>query len=223
MISCWSRSGASASPCRLFWRRCATRTCAPASVRSACSRTRSEMKLKPVVPAKAGTHDHHTGACVHGFPLARERLKRFRNAFALTAFALIAVSAPAHAQLRGHGGPVRAVAVAPDGKTALSGSFDSSAIRWSLERNAAERVLRFHDSAVNAVAVLPDGKLVTAGEDGRIALWSAGDRPDVLTGHEGPVVALSVSPDGRTLASAAWDQTVRLWPLAGGAPRADGA
>jgi cytochrome c len=28
-----------------------------------------------------------------------------------------------------------------------------------------------------------------------------------------------VSPDGRTLASASWDQTIRLWPLAGGAPR----
>src|SRR5262249_47134392 len=49
--------------------------------------------------------------------------------------------APAHAQLRGHGGPVRAVAIAPDGETAISGSFDSSAIRWSLKRNAALQVL----------------------------------------------------------------------------------
>ena len=51
----------------------------------------------------------------------------------ISLFACIA----AHAQLRGHGGPVRAVAVAPDGETAISGSFDSSAIRWSLKRNAA--------------------------------------------------------------------------------------
>ena len=128
---------------------------------------------------------------------------------------------PAWAQLRGHGGPVRAVAIAPDGAMALSGSFDSSAIRWSLTRNAAEQVLRFHDSAVNAVAILPGNRLATAGEDGRIALWNAGaDRPaTVLEGHSAPVVALAVSPDGSTLASASWDQTVRLWPLAGGAPR----
>ena len=45
--------------------------------------------------------------------------------------ALLAASL-AHAQLRGHGGPVRAIAVSPDGATAVSGSFDSSAIRWSL-------------------------------------------------------------------------------------------
>ena len=32
--------------------------------------------------------------------------------------------APAHAQLRGHGGPVRGVAVSADGSEALSGSFD---------------------------------------------------------------------------------------------------
>jgi cytochrome c len=41
----------------------------------------------------------------------------------------------------------------------------------------------------------------------------------VLEGHEAPVVALSVSPDGKLIASASWDHTVRLWPLAGGAPR----
>ena len=41
----------------------------------------------------------------------------------------------------------------------------------------------------------------------------------VLEGHQGPVVALAVSPDGSTLASASWDHTARLWPLAGGEPR----
>src|SRR5947209_15139057 len=89
------------------------------------------------------------------------------------AFAL-AAGTPAQAQLRGHGGPVRAVAVSANGETAISGSFDTSAIRWSLTRNAAEQVLRFHDDAVNAVAMLKDGRAVTAGADGRIAIWSEG-------------------------------------------------
>jgi len=127
---------------------------------------------------------------------------------------------PVAAQLRGHGGPVRALAVSGDGERALSGSFDSSAILWSLRTDAAQQVLWFHDSAVNAVALLKDGRAVTAGEDSRIALWVPGisTPATVLLGHRGPVVGLAVSPDGGMLASASWDGTIRLWPLAGGAP-----
>jgi cytochrome c len=136
---------------------------------------------------------------------------------------LMLVLAPsgALAQLRGHGGPVRAVAVSPDGNVAISGSFDSSAIRWSLTRNAAEQVLRFHESAVNAVVYLSDGRVATGGEDGKIAIWIPfNPQPArVFAGHTAPIVSLAVSPDGVTLASASWDHTVRLWPLAGGEPR----
>ncbi len=128
---------------------------------------------------------------------------------------------PSVAQLRGHVGPVRALAISDDGTTAISGSFDTSAIRWSLTNDAAEQVLRFHEGSVNAVALLPDGRAVTAGEDARIAIWALGkQQPDViLEGHQGPIVALAVSPDGASLASASWDHSVRLWPLRGGPQR----
>ena len=146
--------------------------------------------------------------------------------FALLTWAVLLVlpvlgTGAAIAQLRGHGGPVRALAISPDGETAISGSFDSTAIRWSLTANAAEQVLRFHADAVNAVALLRDGRAATAGADGRIAIWTAGKtQPDtVLEGHTAPIAALAASPDGTTLASVSWDQTVRVWPLAGGAPR----
>src|SRR5689334_2176616 len=120
---------------------------------------------------------------------------------ALLALPALGTSA-AVAQLRGHGGPVRALAISPDGATAISGSFDSTAIRWSLTKNAAEQVLRFHADAVNAVVLLGNGRAATAGADGRIAIWSAGKtKPDtVLEGHAAPIVALAVSPDGTTLA-----------------------
>ena len=135
-------------------------------------------------------------------------------------FLMLGLSA-GHAQLRGHGGPVRALAISPDGNHAISGSFDTSAIRWSLTRNVAEQVMRFHDAAVNAVAWLKDGRIVTAGADAHIAIWTQGKpQPDkVLDGHTGPIAALAVSPDGKLIASASWDHSVRVWPLAGGAPR----
>ena len=138
----------------------------------------------------------------------------------LAAGVLLAIGT-ANAQLRGHGGPVRALAVSPDGKTLISGSFDTSAIRWSLGRNAAEDVLRFHDGAVNAVVLLSDGRAATGSEDARIAIWNFGEQTPrmVLEGHQAPVAALAVSGDGRFLASASWDHTARLWPVAGGTAR----
>ena len=116
---------------------------------------------------------------------------------------------------------MRALAISADGNAAISGSFDTSAIRWSLTRNAAEQVLRFHESAVNAVAIAPDGRMITSGEDGNIAVWQSGSPAPaiVFEGHTAPVVSLAVSPDGETLASASWDHTVRLWPLFGGERR----
>jgi len=127
---------------------------------------------------------------------------------------------PANAQLRGHGGPVRALAISPDGIDAISGSFDTSAIRWSLSRNVAEQVMRFHDGAVNAVAWLKDGRVVTAGADAHIAIWTPGqpEPREILDGHSAPIAALALSPDGAILASASWDHTARLWPLNGNSP-----
>src|SRR5258707_5421130 len=104
-------------------------------------------------------------------------LRHNRGRSVLVALAAVLIALPigttsAFAQLRGHGGPVRALAISADGQSAVSGSFDSTAIRWSLTRNAAEQVLRFHSDAVNAVALLGEGRAATAGAHGRIAIWA---------------------------------------------------
>lgn len=117
--------------------------------------------------------------------------------------------------LRGHGGPVRAIIALADGKTIVSGGFDSAIIVWDGASGTARQVLRFHDSTINALLALDDSCFASAGEDARIAIW-CGDATApvrVLEGHKGPIAALALSPDRRMLASAAWDRTVRVWPL----------
>ena len=138
----------------------------------------------------------------------------------IVAITLVA-PAPVSAQLRGHGGPVRALAVSKSGNDAVSGSFDTSAILWSLHGGSAQQVLRFHTAAVNAVTFLDDDRMATAGADGRIAIWRKGaaEPEQVLEGHAAPIAGLAVAPDGKTLASASWDRTIRLWPIGGGESR----
>jgi cytochrome c len=133
---------------------------------------------------------------------------------------LLAPAASPAQEMSGHGGPVRALAVAGEGLA--SAGFDHAVILWDPARGTALRVMRWHAGAVNALAALPSGGLASAGEDGRIALWPEGgaEAPDrVLEGHAAPVAALAVTPTGEgqafTLASAGWDGTVRLWAADG--------
>ena len=142
-------------------------------------------------------------------------MRAFRFALGL----LLALAAlPASAQLRGHGGPARAVAATADGRLAISGGFDSTAIVWALAENRALGVLRLHDDAVTAVAALPDGRFASGGADGRVALWRLGARTpeSVAQAHGAQVSAFAVAPDGTRLASASWDRSVRLVDPASG-------
>ena len=138
----------------------------------------------------------------------------------LLALALLEAPAPLRAQgeVRGHGGPVRALSISGDGRHAISGSFDSTAIIWSLERGVARAVLRAHAGGVNAVLALPGGRFATGGEDGRLALWGDDDLSRPLRFdpvHAAPIAALALSPDGAWIASASWDSSVALTSLAG--------
>lgn len=74
--------------------------------------------------------------------------------------------------LGGDAGPVRAVAVTPDGRRAISGSSDATVRVWDLQRGVEERVLHGHADWVRAVAVSRDGRLgASTGDDQTIRVW----------------------------------------------------
>jgi cytochrome c len=101
--------------------------------------------------------------------------------------------------LRGHGGPVRALAAGQG--LVYSGSFDTRAIVW--DGSQARQVTRAHDGAVTAVIPLPTG-FASAGQDGQVAVWGDGPSPlSIDRLHDGPVAALAVA--GGAVASGGWD------------------
>lgn len=119
--------------------------------------------------------------------------------------------------LRGHGGPVMDVAVAPGGDMALTASFDNSVGLWDLA-TGAPRWLDGHQAAVKVATFLPGGGAASAGDDFAIQVWDldAMTARLRLTGHQGQINGLAASADGRLLASAGWDGAVGLWDLQAG-------
>jgi cytochrome c len=120
---------------------------------------------------------------------------------------------PALAEMRGHGGPVRALSISADGENIVSGGLDSSVIRWSFATETADAVLRAHAGGITSVVALPQGWALSGGEDGKVMLWSPNRREPakVLDGHTAPVAAIAFAEAVSGVASASWDGTVRVW------------
>ena len=65
-----------------------------------------------------------------------------RKSVPAAAALLVLVVVSSHAQMAGHGGPVRALAVSPDGNSLLSGSFDTALTSNQYSVNAVRIILR---------------------------------------------------------------------------------
>ncbi|CEF48216.1 unnamed protein product [uncultured bacterium] len=144
----------------------------------------------------------------------------------LSVFGLRALPAPLfvrdsqpRAVLRGHTGPICALAISPDGTT-LAGGADDSVKLWDVATGrttatlTAPRKERADSAFCGAVAFSPDGKMLAAANfGGKVWLWDLGTRTGrMLPGEErecpGPVVVFS--PDGQTVALGSVNET-KVW------------
>ncbi|MEG4414992.1 hypothetical protein Q5692_29830, partial [Microcoleus sp. C2C3] len=116
--------------------------------------------------------------------------------------------------LAGHSWGVNAVDLAPDGKTAISASSDSTLKIWDTETGRELKTLTGHSDSVTAVALAPDGKTaISASEDRTLKIWDTetGSELKTLTGHSNRVTAVALAPDGKTAISASDDETLKIW------------
>jgi WD40 repeat protein len=129
--------------------------------------------------------------------------------------------------LEGHGKDllfVTDLAFSPDGQMLASSSIDSKVKLWSTNTGKCWKTFTGKQQWIWSVAFSPDGQTVASGgEDSTVNLWNIQtDECRVLPGHHSWVWSLAFQPiptsslldkgsEGRILASASYDCSVRLW------------
>ena len=119
--------------------------------------------------------------------------------------------------LRGHGGPVLALAWSPDGRRLATAGESRHLMVWGWGWLGASRKarVRAHTEIVASLAYSPDGsRLAAAGLDKAVVLWDASDPKEsttiTLTGHSDHVRAVQYLKDGM-LATVSVSGHMLLW------------
>ena len=122
--------------------------------------------------------------------------------------------------LKGHNGCINGLSYRPDGKVLASASADRTVKLWDPMKGTRLDTFSQPLKEQFAVAFAADGRtLVAGGADSRIRQWSIsanateGSNPLLETkfAHEGAVLRLAMSPDGKWLISSSSDRTLKIW------------
>ena len=132
----------------------------------------------------------------------------------------------------GHSGKVTAIALSPDGRTAISGGEDTSLKLWDVFTGSEIRTFASGTAGFTSLAFSPDGRTVLCGRmdikamqrgqlpksgnaEPTLLLWDAstGGKLRTLPGEWSGVFAVAFSPDGR-IAAAGSALSLKFWDTA---------
>jgi WD40 repeat protein len=115
-------------------------------------------------------------------------------------------------------GPVHVVRFSPDGRFVFVGGTGGGMLYDRKTGLDGRRLLPAFDIADAAFS--PDGAFIVAAgshHDHAAHVWDVRSGAEIFTlPHEGSVLSVAVSPDGRIIATGSADGTARLWSAAGG-------
>jgi len=118
--------------------------------------------------------------------------------------------------------PIASVAFSADGGTIAAGS-GKAVILFDARTGKQTATLGDHAGPVTSVALSASGSTLIAaggraGQFGFVTIWDLATRTrrHDLRGHTDAILAASLSPDGRWLATASYDRMVKLWDVGQG-------
>ncbi|MCB1211680.1 MAG: WD40 repeat domain-containing protein, partial [Verrucomicrobiales bacterium] len=128
------------------------------------------------------------------------------------------------AMLKGHNGAVNGLSFRPDGKVLASASGDRTVKLWAIPGGTRLDTLSQPTKEQTSVVFSADGQqLYAGGGDNRIRIWKiSSDAKEgtnkILTSrfaHEGGLLNIAISSDGKLLATSASDRSLKIWNTTG--------
>lgn len=121
-------------------------------------------------------------------------------------------------KLDGHAAPVKALTLSPGGDLLVSGGQDGAIILWEVAFKKKVTELKEHTDEVTSLAYCTGQEIFVSGSNDRtVRVWDADTNKVKLKVDAGcGVLAVAVSPDGKTVYAGGDDNLVRAWDVGTG-------